>query len=143
MLLPLLICVAAQAENVAPTASLVLPAKVVAGKAFTAQVKLKFAEGLHGYQNPPSDPSNIPVVVKLKSGSAKLVSVSYPKGVTMSMAGSPPLKVYSGAITINVSFKAGSKSGPLVLNVDYQQCTEATCFPPSTVVVKGTLTVKK
>lgn len=141
MLTSLLLVLAGQGSNVPPKATLVLPTKpVVAGKPFKASLKLVFADGLHGYQNPPSDPLNIPVAVSLKSGGFKLVSVSYPKGVAF---GSPPVKVYSGAVTIDLNLKAGAKSGPIVVQVNYQQCNESSCYPPDTVTAKATVTVAK
>ncbi len=139
MINSLLLLVAAQPVNTAPKAVLTLPTKpVVAGKPFDATLVLTFADGLHGYQNPPADPDEIPVDVKLKSGSVKLLSVDYPKGVSY---GTPPVKVYSGATTIHLKFKAGTKSGPLVLSVNYQQCNDASCFPPDSVSVTGKLSV--
>jgi hypothetical protein len=61
--------------------------KVYAGKPFKAILTVTFAEGLHGYQNPPTDPTLIPVTVKLADKIFKLVTVSYPKGVPASVGG--------------------------------------------------------
>ena len=132
-----------QTDNTPPTAALTLPKSVKAGQTVTAQLAVGFASGLHGYQNPPSDSFEIPVTVKLKSGDAKVVKIAYPKGADMTMPGdTKPTKVYSGTVTIPLKIKVGKKGGPLVIEVDYQQCTEANCFPPASVTAKGTLQLK-
>lgn len=144
MLLPLLVSVIGQAANLPPTAELILPkTPVKSGKPFQATLKLKFSPGLHGYQNPPSDEFEIPVAVKVKSPSYKLVSVSYPKGVAMSMAGAPAVKVYSGTVNIGLTLKKSGKTGPLLLDIHYQQCTESSCFPPADLTVKAAVPVAK
>jgi hypothetical protein len=141
---PFLFLLATQPGNVPPTVKLSLPPKVVSHAAFDAKLTVTFSAGLHGYQNPPSDQYSIPVVVKLLKGDAKLVKVEYPKGADLLMAGeSKPAKVYSGSVTIPVHLVAGTKTGDLVFSVDYQQCTESNCFPPSAVQAKGTLHVAK
>ena len=134
-----------QGANLPPTVTLkVLTPRVQPNKPFKAELVVKFGEGLHGYQNPPSDTFEIPVTVKLKSGDAKLVKISYPKGADMKMVGdTKPTKVYSGSVTIPLSFVAGKKPGALVLSFNYQQCTDANCFPPSSVDAKADLTAHK
>jgi len=138
MITPLIAALLMQGPNVPPVASVKLvTSHVAAGKPFTANLVVKFADGLHGYQNPPSDQFEIPVKISLKSGDAKLVKVAYPKGTDMTMSGdTKPTKVYSGTVVFPLSFKAGKKLGPLVVSVNYQQCTDANCFPPSEVDAK-------
>jgi hypothetical protein len=141
MITSLIALLALQGDNVPPVVSLKLVTPhVTANKAFTANLVVKFADGLHGYQNPPSDQFEIPVTVKLKSGEAKLIKIGYPKGADMTMPGdTKPTKVYSGSITIPLSFKAGKHLGPVVVTLNYQQCTGANCFPPSAVDAKADL----
>jgi hypothetical protein len=141
-MLALLPLIALQTENTAPVVSLSVPKSVAAHAKFEAKLTVTFADGLHGYQNPASDPNLIPVVVKLSKGDVKLVSVAYPKGKDMTMEGdSKPTKVYSGTIVIPVKMVAGSKSGDFVMALDYQQCNTSSCFPPSSVQAKATLHV--
>src|SRR5579872_2801579 len=85
-----------------PKAKLVLDkAPAVAGKTFKATLTVTFSEGLHGYQNPPSDPDLIPVVIKAGDKIFAVVKVEYPKGESVTMAGeSKPVAVYSGTIKI-------------------------------------------
>jgi hypothetical protein len=118
---------------------LVLPAKpVAAGASFQASLNLTFKPGLHGYQNPPDDPLEIPIQVKQKGGATKLVSIKYPKGVPF---GSPSVRVYSGTVTITLKLKAGKTSGPISFLVNYQQCTETSCYPPAALTVKGNVPI--
>ncbi|HWD39646.1 MAG TPA: protein-disulfide reductase DsbD domain-containing protein [Fimbriimonas sp.] len=145
MILSLVAAAAFQGSNVPPTVTIAGPKAAVAPNHLVkVTVKLKFADGLHGYQNPPSDQYEQPVTVKLKSGPVKLVSVAYPKGKDMKMAGADkPTKVYSGDVSIPVTLKTSAKSGTVVLSVNYQQCTMAACFPPSAVDAKVDLKVGK
>jgi hypothetical protein len=119
-----------------------LPASIAAGHTFKATLTVKFADGLHGYQNPPSTEYDIPVSVKLSSGPAKLVKVIYPKGVNMTVTGeTKPVSVYTGTVTIGLVLKSGTASGPIVFDVNYQECNDTSCFPPDTIKVKSQLTV--
>jgi hypothetical protein len=139
-MLPLIPLIVMQGQAPVPVTSLTVPKSIAPHARFTATLTVKFADGLHGYQNPPSDPNFIPVTVKLSKGDAKLVSIGYPKGTDMTMQGdTKPTKVYSGNIVIHLKLQAGTKSGPIVVAVGYQQCNESMCYPPSSVDAKATL----
>lgn len=117
-----------------------------AGSVVKGTLTLTFAEGLHGYQNPPSDEFQIPVVVKVVENGFKLTKVSYPKGTDFTMAGEPkPAKVYQGTIKIPIEVQTSTKPANYNVNVaiNYQECNESSCFPPGTVTVKAPLTVTK
>ncbi len=133
--------------DTAPKATLSLSSpKAFAGKTYKAVLTVTFAEGLHGYQNPPSDPTLIPVTVKLADKTFKLVAVSYPKGVPATVGGeSKPVNVYEGTVKIPITLTAPTKLGKTSLNLTfgYQQCNSAACFPPGTVTVKAVVTVIK
>jgi len=133
--------------DTAPKATLAVSSpKVTVGKSFTAVLTVTFAEGLHGYQNPPTDPTLIPVTVKLSDGTFKLVKVAYPKGVPASVGGeSKPVAVYEGTVKIPITLIAPKKPGKVALNVSfgYQQCNSAACFPPGTVAAKVSVNVVK
>jgi len=130
-----------------PTATLKFDKpSAVPGATVTGTLTLTFAEGLHGYQNPPSDEFQIPVKIEVVEKGFTLVKASYPKGVDFSMAGeTKPAKVYQGKITIPITLKAATKPGTYNVNirVNYQECNANSCFPPGVVVVKDALKVAK
>lgn len=147
--LPLfLVASAAMAQPApAPTATLKFDKpSAAAGSVVKGTLTITFADGLHGYQNPPADEYEIPVTVKVIEKGFTLVKATYPKGDDFTMAGeSKPIKVYKGTITIPVILKAASKPGTYNVNVrvDYQQCNESACFPPGNVIAKSKLAVVK
>jgi len=100
-------------------------------------VNLTFAEGLHGYQNPPSDPYENPVTITVPDKRFKIVKIAYPKGVPFkqddAVKGS---QVYMGSISIPVTIGLAKgakvpKSFTLPVKISYQQCSGSTCFPPT------------
>ena len=133
--------------DTAPKVSISVAQKtVIAGKPVQAILSVTFADGLHGYQNPPTDPTLIPVVVKSIDTIFKVVKVSYPKGTPAKVGGeSAPVNVYAGTIKIPVTLTAPTKLGKatLTLKFDYQQCNEQACFPPNSITTKIDLTVVK
>lgn len=135
----------AQSENVPPKLSVKIPGSAKAGATVKATLTITFADGLHGYQNPPSDPDLIPIVVTVPTKGIKLKSVSYPMGTDESVGGDPKkVRVYEGTITVPIVFTAPKKKGKTSISVDlsYQQCNSETCFPPTDVKVSAPLTVK-
>jgi DsbC/DsbD-like thiol-disulfide interchange protein len=120
--------------------------KVMAGKAFQAVVTITFPEGLHGYQNPPTDPSLIPITVTAADRTCTVLKVSYPKGVPTQVGGeSKPINVYQGTVKIPVSIQAPAKLGKALvkLSIGYQECNAQSCFPPGTATAEATVTVIK
>lgn len=117
---------------------------VRASGTFEARLTLHFADGLHAYQNPPTDPAFIPLSVKSGDKVFRLVTVRYPKGTLVKMEGEDkPIAVYQGTLTIPVVLRAPSKAGSatLTLDVNYQQCNATACFPQATVRAKATIKV--
>src|SRR4051794_32337945 len=106
-----LACAYALAQNnEAPKVSVNLPKTAKAGKAVEATIVLTFAEGLHGYQNPPSDPTLIPVEVSVDTKGIKVKSIKYPAGKDEKVTGEDkPVRVYEGTIKIPVTFIAPKK----------------------------------
>ena len=106
-------------------------------KAMVVTVNLTFAEGLHGYQNPPSDPFENPVKISISDKRFKIVKISYPKGVPFKQDDATKGSlVYMGSIAIPVSITVakGAKipsSFALPIKISYQQCSGSTCFPPT------------
>lgn len=143
LLLSLIVAASASVqEDTPPKASLVLPKSVQASTQVLAKVKLTFAEGLHGYPNPPAGEYEVPVVITSTDKSVVVKQVKYPKGTPHDKT-----RVYEGTVEIPVLLSIGGKPGDKVvkLKVAYQQCYEGGCFPPSNVTASGKtkLTPKK
>jgi DsbC/DsbD-like thiol-disulfide interchange protein len=106
-------------------------------KAMVLTVNLTFAEGLHGYQNPPSDPFENPVTISISDKRFKIVKISYPKGVPFKQDDAEKGSlVYMGtvAIPVTIGVAKGAKvpaSFTLPVKISYQQCSGSTCFPPT------------
>jgi len=127
-----------------------VPKEVAIGGQLKLTVTVTFAEGFHGYQNPPASEYEIPVVVKVDGKEFKLTKVIYPAGVDAKVAGSEtPTKTYMGAVKIPVVITDPKKIGKkdLKILVSFQQCNEQSCMPPgevaSTVKVNIVKKVKK
>jgi len=145
--LPLLIAAtAAVAQSTPPTATLKFDKPTAAaGAVVKGTLTITFADGLHGYQNPPTDEYQIPLTVKVIEKGFKLIKVSYPKGEDYTGSDAKTIKVYKGTISVPVEIKAGAKPATYDVNVEvnYQQCNDNACFPPGQVVAKGRLVVAK
>lgn len=139
--------VAALAQDTPPKVQLKLDKPTaVAGSLVKGTVIVTFERGLHGYQNPQKNPSLIPVAVVAADKTTKLGKVVYPKGIDMRVPGEDePVKVYEGTIRIPVQFTAPDKAGKTTLKIklNYQQCTDSNCFPPSSVTASASLDVTK
>jgi len=138
-------CAFAVQGNTPPRISVKLPSSGKAGQTVKATVLLTFAEGLHAYQNPPSTPDLLAIVVTLDTKDAKLKSVTYPAGKDEVVAGSDkPVRVYEGAIKIPVTVVLPKKHGKLQLafRVSFQQCNQQSCFPPDNVSARAPIAVK-
>jgi DsbC/DsbD-like thiol-disulfide interchange protein len=121
---------------------------VVAGAKFIATVKLTIPEGLHAYQNPPSQDYMIPVSVSVKSKEFKASPIKYPKGIGRQLANdTTDTMVYEKTIEIPVTILAPKKPGSYVLklNVEYQLCNDTDCYPPgdAPLTVKMKVTAPK
>jgi hypothetical protein len=108
-----------------------------------ATVVVTFAPGLHAYQNPPTLEHQIPVKLEAEDKALSL-KVSYPKGALKTFMGEEAA-VYEGTIRLPIEFTMPKKPGKfeLKLKLSYQQCNDEACFPPATVVAKGTLEAVK
>jgi hypothetical protein len=136
----------AMAQGAPPVVKASSPKTVVAGKTFAMTLTVTFPEGLHGYQNPPTDPSLIPLSVASADKTFTISKVSYPEGKPEKVAGEDkPVNVYEGTIKVTVIAKAPTKLGKAIfkLNVGYQECNAQSCFPPGTVPLTADVTVVK
>lgn len=145
-LLALTVCLAAAQSNASPTVKVTLPKSAKPGATVAGTIELTFADGLHGYQNPPTDQYQIPVKVALDTKGFTLKKVSYPKGVMKSIGGDPkPCGVYEGTVKIPVVITLPAKGGNVEVKfkVSYQQCNDQSCFPPASVSGAAKLQIKK
>jgi len=132
------------AQEIPPQVSVKVSA-ASAGKPLAVTVTIQFEEGLHGYQNPPSDPFENPVKISVTEKRFKLLKVTYPKGVSMTQEGSTKSSlVYMGKVDFPLQIQLPKKPGKytIPLNVAYQQCSDRTCYPPSSASVKVQVTIK-
>ncbi|MFQ3588083.1 MAG: protein-disulfide reductase DsbD domain-containing protein [Fimbriimonadaceae bacterium] len=134
---------AAMRDEVPPKLS-VVPAKtaVARGETVKGVLKIQFAEGLHGYQNPPTEEYQIPVTISTKTPGVKL-KVTYPKGAVRESMG-VPTALYEGYVDFPFQLTIDRPRGrvPVTFDVRYQQCTETNCFPPQTRSVQTVFTVR-
>jgi DsbC/DsbD-like thiol-disulfide interchange protein len=133
------------ADRTPPKVSLQLPASAKAGKAVQGWVVVSFANGLHGYQNPPTKDYLIPISVTSTTKGVTLKSAKYPKGKPEIVAGeTSPVNVYEGTIKIPVTLMLPKQSGKVKvgMSVHYQQCNAQSCFPPGDVSASASVNVK-
>ena len=117
------------------------PNETVSGK-----VIVTFPGGLHGYQNPPTDVYQNPLKVAMEGKTFRIISAKYPVGTDYTLPGTKDsYRVYLGETTVPITVKAPSKPGnyPVSVNVLYQQCSDTTCFPPTSAIRKVILKVER
>lgn len=117
--------------------------KVKPGATVKGVATVEFAEGLHGYQNPPLKDYQIPV--KLESDTKGItIKPAYPKGEVLEVAGDQAA-VYHGKVEIPFTFVAPKTVGASTVKVkfSYQQCNDSNCWPPSAVSATVKVTVAK
>jgi len=136
-LLVLISCLAGWAADIPPKLSLLSPTKAgVAGSRLQLTVTITFADGLHGYQNPPSEDWMIPVKVSLSGLGVKVNRITYPKGESLVVGGlDTPAMVYGGKTDIQVEFTLPNTVGPrrIPVRVEYQQCDDQNCYAPNSL----------
>jgi DsbC/DsbD-like thiol-disulfide interchange protein len=129
-----------------PTLKLVFPKTAKAGTVVKGTIEVTFADGLHGYQNPPTEDYQIPVKLSIDTKGFVLGKPAYPKGVLRTMGGdTKPSAVYEGTIRIPVTVTLPKKPGSAAVKftLNYQECNEQSCYPPATVSDTVKLTITK
>ncbi len=128
----------------APSVKISVTGKAKPGAIVKGTLTINFAEGWHGYQNPPLDPYQNPVTLTLAGKAWKLQKVAYPQGVVKEVAGAKAA-VYEGELKVPFELVAPKKLGKSVLefSVSYQQCDDSTCLPPGSLTIKIPVTVAK
>ena len=117
----------------------VTEAKLDAGGAGEASVRLDIAEGFHTHANPASDKFYIPTVLSAEplEGITPGKPV-YPPGVSRKLAFfDQPLSLYEGSVVIKLPLRA-DKNAPkgrhtLRAKIRVQHCNDRECFPPSNI----------
>ena len=117
----------------------VTEAKLDAGGAGEASVRLDIADGFHTHANPASDKFYIPTVLSAEplEGITPGKPV-YPPGVSRKLAFfDKPLSLYEGSVVIKLPLRA-DKNAPkgrhtLRAKVRVQHCNDRECFPPSNI----------
>lgn len=132
--------------NTPPQVRILIPDEpIYPGAPVKASVEVTFADGLHGYQNPPSQDYQIPVTVSGGSDAPKVRKVWYPSGSLSSVGGETEASfVYNGTVTFPALVHAPHTAGKheVAIRVRYQQCTDQVCFGPASVTAKATITVQ-
>jgi len=122
----------------------VSPAVIKAGGKGTLTVKLKIASGFHVNAVKPLQSYLVPTQITI-GGLPGFVfgNPVYPVPVTI-QEGTDKVVAYQGITVVKIPFtvKAGAKSGKVLGTVDYQACTTASCFPPTTAKFSTSVTVK-
>jgi DsbC/DsbD-like thiol-disulfide interchange protein len=134
------------AQGAPPVVTAQGPKAVIAGKLFSVTLMVTIPAGLHGYQNPPTDPTLIPISVSTGDRIFTISKVNYPLGKPEKIPGEDkPVNVYEGTIRIPVVMKAPTKLGKttLKLTIKYQECNAQSCFPPGSVDFTSDVTVIK
>lgn len=145
ILFVLVACAAWSQGNTKPSVKVVLPKQIKPGAKFQGTVEVTFAEGLHGYQNPPTDKFQIPVKLAVDAKGFAIGKIVYPKGALIKLpSDSKPSALYQGTIKIQFTATApkGAGMNEIKATVSYQQCNEQACFPPDSVTGTAKLLVK-
>lgn len=134
--MPILSILALALQSKQPTVAFRLhTADAVVGKGLSGTLFLTLPEGTHGYQNPPADEFENPIRLRVSGKGFKLYGVRYPRGKEFKVAGAEKVsKVYEGVIEVPfylVPTAPGSRT--VTFEVDYQLCTEGSCYPPGTL----------
>lgn len=106
------------------------------GEALSGKAIVTFKEGFHGYQNPQTDKTIIPVELKAVEPHifAKIV---YPKGKEkiIPAISEKPYFLYSGTIEIPFQVVLDKEPGAqkITFQLSFQQCDDQNCYPPGQV----------
>lgn len=145
-ILALFVSLALAQENTPPTVKVVLPKQAKPGAKVQGTVEVTFSDGLHGYQNPPTDSYQIPVKVTVDTKGFVLAKLVYPKGIMKAIGGDTKASaVYEGTVKIPITVTVPAKAGAseVKVTVSYQQCNDQACFPPDKVTSAAKILIKK
>ena len=108
------------------------------GSRLMAVFHFKIQEGYHTQSHKPSEEYFIPTVIKLKTPTGiRTGRIAYPEGHEEKVVGlEKPMSVYDEKIEIQVPLALSAQASlPAELEVElkYQACQGAVCFPPKTL----------
>ena len=132
----------------ATTSAAVRPAIVKRGGHTSVVVTIKIAPQFHINSVKPADADLIPTKLAINSAAGfKVGSPVYPPNKTVRESYSPkPMLVYQGTATIRVPITVESSAAPgkhvLSGALSYQGCNQSACYPPKSVPVNVTVTVR-
>lgn len=114
------------------------PEALYSGGLARFDVKVSIKDGLHAYQNPPTQDYMVPLSIDGGDGTT-VELVRYPKGVMAAVGGeTEKAAVYAGDVVVPVYVRLGQSTGRLTvkLKVNIQQCTDQNCFPPESKMLE-------
>jgi len=124
------------------------PARVVAGRSFTIDLRLSPISGVHVYA--PGNPNYIPVAIEiLPSPGIKAEPAVFPPGEDLFFGPlKESVKVYSAPFAVKLPLSLDPKivkAGETVVRgkVSYQACDDRVCFPPQSAPFEARLTVTR
>lgn len=133
----------------APRLTISEPAPVAIKRGASAEVKITATlnEGFHANSHTPSDENLIPLKLTWDSGALVAGNVAYPKPKMEKYAFSPdPLSVVEGTFDVTTKFTAapGAAPGASVVTgkLRYQACSDKACFPPKSVPISLSVTIR-
>ncbi len=134
--------------KIATVAAKVTPAAIAPGGKGVLHISVMVAPQFHINAHKPNDSSLIPTAFSGQgTGGIKYGAPQYPspKSIKVSYE-TKPMLVYMGKATIAVPFTVPktAKSGHITLggSLNYQGCNASSCFPPASLPVKATVTIK-
>jgi hypothetical protein len=117
------------------------------GSEADSRLKVQLAKGFHVNSNTPSEAYLIPLRLTWEGKALEVVRVGFPKPVHEKYDfADKPLSVFTGDFEITTRFRTAAQAQPGMAimsgKLRYQACTETTCYPPKTVPVKLTVSVR-
>lgn len=102
------------------------------------ELRFRVEPGLHINSHTPHDELLLPTVLKLDTGSVRVVNEQYPPGSHFHLAvgDGEDLDVYQGEFRVVLRVEAPRGASTLTGALRYQACDNAACFPPRTLPVK-------
>jgi DsbC/DsbD-like thiol-disulfide interchange protein len=124
------------------------PARVVAGRPFTIELRLAPVAGVHVYA--PGNPNYIPVAIAITpSPGVKADAAVFPPGEDFFFGPlKETVKVYSAPFLVKVPLSLDPKvvkTGDTLVRgtVSYQACDDRVCFPPQSAPFEARLTITR
>ena len=135
-------------SKVASVSAFAKPAVFVRGGKGVLTIVVTVAPEFHINANKPNDKDLIPTIFTAGHvAGVRFGAPVYPRAETIHVGYEPkPMAVYEGKTTIRVPFVVAknAKLGSVTLTgaLGYQGCNKATCYPPTSSAVTGSITIK-